>query len=75
MNSLQKRMGTQEYLKVMGDVQKRVRERREERKRKRRVEAVADPERFGREKKRRNDVKRVKRKEKGAEHRGQRRGW
>jgi U3 small nucleolar RNA-associated protein 20 len=39
------------------------------------VEAVADPEKWGREKKRRNDVKRVKRKERGAEHRGQRRGW
>lgn len=75
MNALQKRMGTQEYLKVMGDVQKAVRERRDERRRKRKVEAVADPEKWGREKKRRNDVKRVKRKEKGAEHRGQRRGW
>lgn len=75
MSTLQKRMGTQEYLKVMGDVQRAVRERREERRRKRKVEAVADPEKWGREKKRRNDVKRVKRKEKGAEHRGQRRGW
>ncbi|KAH6644176.1 armadillo-type protein [Boeremia exigua] len=75
MNALQKRMGTQEYLKVMGDVQKAVRDRRDERRRKRKVEAVADPEKWGREKKRRNDVKRVKRKEKGAEHRGQRRGW
>jgi U3 small nucleolar RNA-associated protein 20 len=59
----------------MGEVQKAVRERRDERRRKRKVEAVADPEKWGREKKRRNDVKRVKRKEKGAEHRGQRRGW
>lgn len=75
MGALQKRMGTQEYLRVMGEVQKKVRERRDERRRKRKVEAVADPERWGREKKRRNDVKRVKRKEKGAEHRGQRRGW
>lgn len=75
MNTLQKRMGTQEYLKIMSEVQKAVRERREERRRKRKVEAVADPEKWGREKKRRNDVKRVKRKEKGAEHRGQRRGW
>jgi U3 small nucleolar RNA-associated protein 20 len=75
MAALQKRMGTQEYLRVMGEVQKAVRERRDERRRKRKVEAVADPEKWGREKKRRNDVKRVKRKEKGAEHRGQRRGW
>jgi len=75
MNSLQKRMGTQEYLKVMSDVQKAVRERRDERRRKRKVEAVADPEKWGKEKKRRNDVKRVKRKEKSQENRGRRRGW
>jgi U3 small nucleolar RNA-associated protein 20 len=61
MNTLQKRMGSTEYLRIMGDVQKAVRERREERRRKRKVEAVADPEKWGREKKRRKDVKRVKR--------------
>lgn len=75
MNTLQKRMGTQEYVKVMGEVQKAVRERREERRRKRKVEAVADPERWEKEKKRRHDVKRVKRKERGSEHMGKRRGW
>lgn len=75
MSSLQKRLGTQEYLKVMSEVQKAVRERREERRRKRKVEAVADPEKWGKEKRRRNDVKRVKRKEKGQESRGRRRGW
>ncbi|KAL6704144.1 U3 snoRNP protein [Coniothyrium glycines] len=75
MNTFQKRLGTQEYLQIMGEVQKLVRERREERRRKRKVEAVADPEKWGKEKKRRNDVKRVKRKEKGEEMRGRRRGW
>ncbi|KAF2687676.1 HEAT repeat protein-like protein [Lentithecium fluviatile CBS 122367] len=75
MNILQKRMGTQEYLKVMGDVQKGVRERREGRRQKRKVEAVTAPEKWGKEKKRRNEVKKVKRKEKSAEYRGKRRGW
>ncbi|KAF2031912.1 hypothetical protein EK21DRAFT_62225 [Setomelanomma holmii] len=75
MNTLQKRMGTQEYLNLMGEVQKAVRERREERRRKRKVEAVVDPEKAEKEKRRRHDVKRVKRKEKGAEGRGMRRGW
>jgi U3 small nucleolar RNA-associated protein 20 len=75
MNTLQKRMGTQDYLKVMSEVQKLVRERREERRRKRKVEAVIDPERAEKEKRRRHDVKRVKRKEKGVESRGMRRGW
>jgi U3 small nucleolar RNA-associated protein 20 len=75
MNILQKRMGTQDYLKVMTDVQKGVRERREGRRQKRKVEAVSAPEKFGKEKKRRNEVKKVKRKEKSAEYRGKRRGW
>lgn len=75
MNTLQKRMGTQEYLNVMSEVQKGIRERREERRRKRKVEAVNDPERAEKEKRRRHDVKRVKRKERGAESRGRRRGW
>ena len=75
MNTLQKRLGTQEYLKVMAEVQKGVRERREERRRKRKVEAVVDPEKWGKEKRRRHDVKRVNRKEKSKEERGKRRGW
>ncbi|RAR04135.1 heat repeat-containing protein [Stemphylium lycopersici] len=75
MNTLQKRLGTQEYLRVMGEVQKGVRERREERRRKRKVEAIVDPEKFGKEKRRRHDVKRVNRKERSAEERGKRRGW
>jgi U3 small nucleolar RNA-associated protein 20 len=75
MSILQRRMGTQEYLKVMGDVQKGVKQRREGRKQKRQIDAVAAPEKWGKEKKRRNDVKKVKRKEKSVEYRGKRRGW
>jgi U3 small nucleolar RNA-associated protein 20 len=75
MNTLQKRLGTQEYLNVMAEVQRGVRERREERRRKRKVDAVLDPEKVGKEKRRRHDVKRVKRKERSAEERGKRRGW
>lgn len=75
MNTLQKRMGSHAFLKVMGDVQKGVKQRREERRQKRKIEAVTMPERFGKEKKRRNDIKKVKRKEKSAEYRGKRRGW
>jgi len=75
MNTLQKRMGTQEYLKVMGDVQKGVKQRREERRQKRKIEAVAMPEKFAKEKRRRNAVKKTRRKEKNAEYRGKRRGW
>jgi U3 small nucleolar RNA-associated protein 20 len=75
MSGLQKSMGTQEYLGVMSEVQKLVRERREERRKKRKIEAIVDPEKAEKEKRRRHDVKRVKRKEKGAEGRSMRRGW
>jgi U3 small nucleolar RNA-associated protein 20 len=75
MSTLQKQLGTQEYLKVMGDVQKDVKRRREDRRTKRKVEAITMPEKHGIEKKRRHEVQRIKRKEKSAEHRGQRRGW
>ncbi|KAJ5298868.1 uncharacterized protein N7443_006988 [Penicillium atrosanguineum] len=75
LDSLQKKLGTTEYIAQMSKVQEAIKERREGRRVKRRIEAVADPERHERDKKRRNDRKRVKRHEKGLEHRGKRRGW
>ncbi|KAJ5662713.1 hypothetical protein N7462_011639 [Penicillium macrosclerotiorum] len=75
LDSLQKKLGTTEYISEMTKVQNEVKERREGRRAKRRIEAVAEPERFERDKRRRNDRKREKRREKGLEHRGKRRGW
>ncbi|KAB8074732.1 armadillo-type protein [Aspergillus leporis] len=75
LDLIQKKLGTTEFVKQMALVQEQIKEKREGRRVKRRIEAVTDPERFGREKKRRNDRKRDKRKEKGMEHRGRRRGW
>lgn len=75
LDSLQKKLGASEYIAQMTKVQETVKERREGRRVKRRIEAVADPERHERDKKRRNDRKREKRKERGLEHRGKRRGW
>ncbi|KAF2196578.1 U3 snoRNP protein Utp20 [Delitschia confertaspora ATCC 74209] len=75
MDALQKRMGTGDYLKIIQEVQKGIRGRREERRTKRKVDAVVRPEEFGREKRRRQEVKRVRKKEKGQESRGVRRGW
>jgi U3 small nucleolar RNA-associated protein 20 len=59
----------------MEDVQKGVRQRREDRRTKRKVEAITMPEKYGKEKKRRHDVARQRKKEKSAASRGQRRGW
>ncbi|KAF2008500.1 hypothetical protein BU24DRAFT_468919 [Aaosphaeria arxii CBS 175.79] len=75
MRTLQKRMGSQEYLAVIGDVQRGIKERREERRQKRKIAAVVEPEKVAREKRRRHEGKKVKRKERGAESRGLRRGW
>ncbi|KAI2790289.1 hypothetical protein POX_d05798 [Penicillium oxalicum] len=75
LDLLQKKFGTTEYIAEMTKVQDQIKERREGRRVKRRIEAVADPERFERDKRRRNERKRVKRHEKGLEHRGKRRGW
>ncbi|KAF2653410.1 hypothetical protein K491DRAFT_751402 [Lophiostoma macrostomum CBS 122681] len=75
MDTLQKRLGTSQYLAYMEDVQKGVRQRREERRTKRKVEAITMPEKYGKEKKRRHDVARQRKKEKSAASRGQRRGW
>ena len=50
-NTVQERMGTQEYLKVMTEVQKVIKKRRDERRTKRKIEAITDPERWEIEKK------------------------
>lgn len=75
MNLLQKKLGTGVYVKVMGKVQEKVRGKREERRRKRRIEAVSAPEKWAKDKRKKQEVKKFKRKEKSHDFRGQRRGW
>lgn len=75
LNLLQKKMGSGVYVNAMGKVQAVVRGKREDRRRKRRIEAVAEPEKWAQDKRRKHDATRLKRKEKGAEARGKRRGW
>jgi U3 small nucleolar RNA-associated protein 20 len=75
LDLLQKKLGTTEYVAHMARIQENIKSRREERRVKRRIEAVADPEKFGRDKKRKNDRKHVKRKERGQEFRDRRRGY
>lgn len=75
LDLIQKKLGTTEYITQMAAVQDSIRERREGRRVKRRIEAVTDPEKYEQDKRRRNDRKKDKRKEKGMEFRGKRRGW
>jgi U3 small nucleolar RNA-associated protein 20 len=72
---IQKHVGDSEYVRVRTEVSRQVREKREGRRTKRRIERVAEPEKAAREKKRRNERKVVVRKERAAEGRGRRRGW
>ncbi|MCJ1228741.1 U3 snoRNP protein [Toensbergia leucococca] len=75
MSLLQKKLGTTEYIAGLTRVKKGVKEKREGRRIKRRIEAVAEPEKTGLHKKRKGEKKREKRKERSGEERGRRRGW
>lgn len=75
LDLIQKKLGTTEYVAQMAAVQESIRERREGRRVKRRIEAVSNPEKYGQDKRRKNDRKRFKRKDKGLEFRAKRRGF
>lgn len=75
LDDLQIKLGTSKFVAEMQIVQKAVRARREERRAKRLIETVSAPEKAGRDKQRKNEVKRIKRQEKNARAAGHRRGW
>lgn len=75
LDSLQKRLGSEQFVRVMGEVRRGVKAKREERRVKRRVEAVAAPERWAEGKRRKLTGKKAKAREVGHEMRGRRRGW
>ncbi|KAI9819100.1 MAG: U3 snoRNP protein [Phylliscum demangeonii] len=72
---LQQKLGTTELVARHVEVTKAVREKREDRKQKRRIEALADPVLAERKKRKKEERKKTTRKEKSAEQRGRRRGW
>ena len=75
LDLLQKKLGTTDFVTQVSQAREMMKARREERRVKRRIEAVADPEQFALAKRRKHDRKKEKRKERGHEHRGKRRGW
>ncbi|KAF2420756.1 hypothetical protein EJ08DRAFT_738486 [Tothia fuscella] len=75
MDTLRERLGTTVYVKVLGDVRRGVQRKREERRVKRKIDAVSMPERAERVKVRKRGNEKVRRREKGALARGLRRGW
>lgn len=68
MESLKTKVGTKEYSEAMIKIIEGVKARRQARSGKRRVEAVAQPEKYGNHKKRKGERKKERRKEKGQEH-------
>ncbi|KAJ9605441.1 U3 snoRNP protein [Cladophialophora chaetospira] len=73
MEKLQKRLGDAEYVKALTEVSKIMRHRRDERRSKRQIERVAEPEKAARDKKRKHDRARERKKEIGKTHQRRRR--
>lgn len=75
LSMLQQKLGPTEYIAQLSQVREGVKERREDRRAKRKIEMVTEPEKAEKAKVRRGEKKREKRKEKGRAHEGKRRGW
>ncbi|KAL8933293.1 MAG: hypothetical protein Q9216_006436 [Gyalolechia sp. 2 TL-2023] len=75
MAMLQKKFGTSEYIMHLSKVREGIKERRDDRRTKRRIEAVAEPEKMGRLKRKKGEKKKEKRKERSVGQRSMRRGW
>ncbi|CAK7274833.1 U3 snoRNP protein [Sporothrix epigloea] len=75
MDALQTRLGTAEYTRQLLAVSAATRDRRQQRATKRKIEAVAQPEKYGRDKRKKLGQKKERRKARGLEHRGARWGY
>ena len=71
---IQSRVGVTAYAQAYSKVREVVQEKRRERKYKRSIQQVADPEKAAVKKMRKNERKKVVRKKKATEHRARRRG-
>ncbi|RCI15229.1 hypothetical protein L249_6924 [Ophiocordyceps polyrhachis-furcata BCC 54312] len=67
MDSLQKRFGTAVYSEALLEIRREVRARREQRLKKRRIEAVTQPEKYGKDKRRRFEKESRRRKTRSKE--------
>ncbi|KAJ8609975.1 hypothetical protein MRB53_038815 [Persea americana] len=75
MDAIQDKIGAEAYIKLLSAAKKQVGERRQERQRKRRIDAVSHPERSFKEKQRKHDVKKSKLKAKAQLNRERRRAY
>ena len=75
MSRLRKKFPEKDYNHDLSRVIAEIKDRREGRRVKRRLEAVSAPEKWGRDKVRKGERKKIRRKEKSADFQGRRRGW
>ncbi|EMC95869.1 hypothetical protein BAUCODRAFT_34636 [Baudoinia panamericana UAMH 10762] len=75
LDLVQSKVGSEKYISALGETRNEATARRDERRQKRKLEAVSAPERWAREKKRKHDAQKARKKVKGAEMAGRRRGW
>lgn len=75
MDMLSTKLGTTEYVKALQRVKRQVSQRRDERRQKRKIEAVSMPEKTEKVKQRKREAGKARRKEIGGIERGKRRGW
>ena len=78
MDSLQKKFGTAEYTKQLLAIREEVRAKRQQRSSKRKIEAIAYPEKYGRDKRKKFDKNKERRKMKSKEQKSMRqayKGW
>lgn len=78
MDALQKKYGTMEYSQTLLAIREEVKARRQERSSKRKIDAIAQPEKYGRDKRKKFERNKERRKTKSKEHRMMRqayKGW
>ncbi|KFA70407.1 hypothetical protein S40285_00665 [Stachybotrys chlorohalonatus IBT 40285] len=78
MDSLHKKLGTVEYSKILLAIREEVRARRQQRQSKRKIEAIAQPEKYGRDKRKKFEKNRDRRKVRSKEQKVARqayKGW
>ncbi|CAM1506874.1 Fc.00g065150.m01.CDS01 [Cosmosporella sp. VM-42] len=75
MDSLQKKFGTAEYTKHLLAIREEVRAKRQARASKRKIEALAHPEKYGRDKRKKFDKNKMRRKTRGREQKSMRQAY
>jgi U3 small nucleolar RNA-associated protein 20 len=78
MDAMQKKFGTADYSRQLLEIREEVRERRQQRSSKRKIEAIAQPEKYGRDKRKKFEREKERRKIRGKEQKAMRqayKGW